>query len=416
MFVLFATACTFVFGCSKSVDTIEHRFSFDMSPCWGPNTDDSSQAQVCSRSTLNDVLFKDGPNGCLLIEQADIGTSRIPVRFSDGKLSASDLLKVDLRVDRTTDVSLFLFSEKVDEAACSKLKRDDDCQDSCFVRLTDSLAPVPSDQISKIDFKILKDGRLECDYQWGSVDATNVIDACDDVDNDCDGRVDETPRGSNLGPCCTQNSDCTAPTSLCVDRRCEVCDPNRQLGCSGGAQCILRKGRPACQGCQGDEECTANQLCRGGTCVQCVAETNEGCTDEAPICSTASGRAICLPCETGQCSAGLTCHMGACVSCIDGRGDCPHEQPVCDGVGTAAACRACQNDSECPDQTTCLNGACEVCTPDDASRCPDERPYCVQSEQDGGSMRYVCSACSGHDECLARDESSPIASLESVRL
>ena len=123
MLVLFVTACTFVLGCSKSIDTIEHKFSVDMSPCWGPNTDDSSQAQVCSRSKLNDVLFKNGPNGCLLIEQADIGTSRILVRFSGGKLSASDLLKADLRVDRETDVSLFLFTEKVDEAACSKLKR-----------------------------------------------------------------------------------------------------------------------------------------------------------------------------------------------------------------------------------------------------------------------------------------------------
>ena len=275
------------------------------------------------------------------------------------------------------------------------------------MRLTDSLAPVPDGQISKIDFKIVKDGRLRCDYRWGSVDATQVIDTCDDVDNDCDGRVDETPRGSNLGPCCTQNSDCMAPTSLCVDRRCEVCDPNRQLGCSDGGQCILRKERPACQGCQVDEECTENRLCRGGTCVQCDADTNEGCPDEAPICSTASGKAICLPCETGQCSGGLTCHMGACVSCVAGRDDCPHEQPVCDGVGTAAACRACQNDGECPDQTTCLNGACEICTPDDASRCPDDRPYCVRSVQDGGSTPYVCSACSGHDECLARDESKP---------
>ena len=43
----------------------------------------------------------------------------------------------------------------------------------------------------KFIFKILKDGRLECDYQWGSVDATDVIDACDDVDNDCDGLEDD---------------------------------------------------------------------------------------------------------------------------------------------------------------------------------------------------------------------------------
>jgi MYXO-CTERM domain-containing protein len=189
-----------------------------------------------------------------------------------------------------------------------------------------------------------------------SVEAAD--EKCDNLDNDCDGEVDEGDlcaakgvgfrcfEGQCVAPCssgefaCPGNTECDSKTDLCVP-----------LGC-GGVTCkagsVCRKGE-CVGGCDG-VTCGGGQVCVLGRCVDPCATTKcpDGfaCKNGACIASC-----DCLPCAKGfACQADGTCLSEKCVGvkCTTGQ-KCDEE--------TGACVDRCEG-VVCPGGARCLEGAC----------------------------------------------------------
>jgi hypothetical protein len=176
-------------------------------------------------------------------------------------------------------------------------------------------------------------------------------EVCDDVDNDCDGEVDEGDlcpidfvcvRGTCVQSCSTGEFQC--PTGLACDR----------------GYCT----DPACVGI----DCMAGQVCRNGECVDScsgvVCPEGQDCQD---------GRCV-NACAGIDCPNGTVCDRGVCVGtcsctgCRDGKSCAPDGrcvEPGCDLVtcGEGEACvagqcvDACAN-AVCPGGASCVSGNC----------------------------------------------------------
>ena len=185
-------------------------------------------------------------------------------------------------------------------------------------------------------------------------------DICNALDDDCDGAVDEDPECPGL---CVAGR-CADP---CVNFEC----PDNEI-CVGGA-CILRCEHEPCAAgltCDGDSgrctdpcaevRCDAGRVCFRGECVpdSCYAvgcPAGQRCIDNACAAD---------PCLDIDCPAGGFCRAGACVvSCATVA--CALDQVCVDGTCVDDACAAV----ECADGHTCVNGAC-INDPCDGVNCP----------------------------------------------
>ena len=214
------------------------------------------------------------------------------------------------------------------------------------------------------------EGRTNC--VGGGVECVPTVtpraEICDNIDNDCDGAVDDgvdtdlcfSAMQSCVNGVCVDNcfeGSCSTglscnPDNLCVDPSCDgvVCAEGQR--CEGGA-CI-----PACEGivCPGDLSCIA------GRCVDaCAGLTCDDCT----VCE---GGACITRCTTSSCGPGLECESstGACVSpgCADMT--CP--------TGTVCRSGACVDaclDALCPPGDVCMMGECVRRERPDAGPRPD---------------------------------------------
>lgn len=177
---------------------------------------------------------------------------------------------------------------------------------------------------------------------------------CDNVDNDCNGVVDD---GEGL---CPGSQVCDKGT--CV----EACGTG-EFRCDPGFTCVNRH-------CIDDScatvECPAGQACRNGACVNpCDGVTCPG-GEECQL-----GRCV-DPCKAVECSAGKVCERGLCVSecscrgCKDGlvcqsNGKCA--DPACVNV-TCAENERCEAGAcvdkctgvTCPGGAACVNGSCPM--------------------------------------------------------
>jgi hypothetical protein len=202
-------------------------------------------------------------------------------------------------------------------------------------------------------------GRTDCAADGATGACRPIINAgselCDNVDNDCNGLVDD---GDGL---CQGTEVCDKGTCVGACGTGEFrCDPG--FSCKAG-HCI----EEACA----DLMCPAGQACRGGMCKDaCGADV---------VCPTGQecqlGRCV-DPCAAVQCGAGKVCERGLCVSdcscrgCKDGLacgadGKCT--DPKCTGVMCAAgqmcSAGACVDPCAgvmCPNGAACVNGACQM--------------------------------------------------------
>jgi hypothetical protein len=188
---------------------------------------------------------------------------------------------------------------------------------------------------------------------------------CDNVDNDCDGVVDE---GDGL---CAAGQVCDKGT--CVD----ACGTG-EFRCPQGFAC---KAGHCIENACAEVECPAGQACRAGECL-------DAC--DGVLCPSGQecqlGRCV-DPCANVECQAGKVCERGLCVSdcqcrgCDEGfvcGGDGRCTDPACEGVmcadGTVCVQGQCVDRCDgvtCPNGQQCVKGACVMGGGDDTGGTDD---------------------------------------------
>ena len=216
------------------------------------------------------------------------------------------------------------------------------------------------------------------------------VEACNGVDDDCDGDIDE-------GFCSDDGNPCTA--SAC-DVKTGTCKTTQISG-----------------PCEDGDACTTGEACKNGVCgsgklLTCPDDGNpctaEGC-DKASGCASApaDGKTCVVDggtCQEGVCEGG-TCSAGAAGSCDDGNpctaDSCDKASGTCKHAASGNG-NACSDDSACTENDACNSGKCvgkaldcqdgNPCTKDSC----DPIAGCSHSDSDG-------VGCDDGDKCSAKD-------------
>jgi len=196
------------------------------------------------------------------------------------------------------------------------------------------------------------DGKLVCEP--GNKPAT---EACDGIDNDCDGKIDN-------GAACDAGKQCFQ--GVCVGS----CKTSQEFACNAGYECDPTLGLCLDSKCK-DTVCKADEICRQGLCAN-------GCAGvvcpHAQVCQ--SGLCVDL-CAGRTCAAGELCKLGVCLpsclgcggitctgglSCHPKTGDCYDAscQPECapGNICQKGKCLGPCDGVVCPGGVACVNGTC----------------------------------------------------------
>ncbi|RYZ03089.1 MAG: DUF4114 domain-containing protein [Myxococcales bacterium] len=208
-----------------------------------------------------------------------------------------------------------------------------------------------------------RDGELQCVGTQGE-----SSEACNGLDDDCDGDTDE---GDDL---------CDAG-EICVKGVCQPPCGTGEFRCNKGETCV----QGVClQTACAEKECEAGEVCREGECVAACAGV------VCPFGAACRGGLCVDVCEGVECDNGFVCEVressgggtfvGVCSSC-DCRG-CGDGQSCVDHLCIENACK----DQTCNEGTHCVAGECLDNCAD--ARCPAgqicEAGSCV-ADPDAGS-------------------------------
>jgi len=269
-------------------------------------------------------------------------------------------------------------------------------------------------------------GQIVC-----NADRAAGVEACNGLDDDCDGQTDEDfllqTDAQNCGAC-GHVCQLASATSTCAAGKCTVqsctaghVDLNRVA--EDGCEYACTPTNPSTETCDGaDNNCdgrTDEGFAVGVACTvglgACQRQGVYACQGGAAVCNAVAGVPGTEVCGGGdedcdgqadeECNAGPnafgTCSGNQCqvAGCRLNFADCDQAAAAAGCESTPASdtrnCGRCGN--ACAAGAQCLSGVCRACDPANSSGCTESSttPIC-------DAATYTCRACTANNECATR--------------